>query len=72
MKICDVCQQTVEQLQAGPKGMEKLDCCRACLDDLHRRIHVIEQSLRQQREQLWRVMLDDWRKARAPELEPIP
>ena len=47
--------------------MEKLDCCRACLDDLHRRIHVIEQSLRQQREQLWDVMLQDWRKARAPE-----
>ena len=37
MKICDVCQQTVEQLQAGPKGMEKLDCCRAwSVDELQR------------------------------------
>ena len=70
MKICDICHKTVEQLQGGPKGLETLDCCRVCLDDLHRRIQALDQNLRQQREQQWDLMLQDWRKSRAPEPSP--
>ena len=67
MKICDVCHQTVEQLQGGPKGMETIDCCSSCLLDLHHRIQALNQKLEQQRVQMWGVMLNDWRQARTPE-----
>jgi len=67
MKICDVCQQTVSQVGGGPKGMENLDACPSCMDDLHRRIQALNQNLLQDREQRWSVMLQEWRKARAPQ-----
>ena len=67
MKICDLCGQTASQLHGGPKSMETIECCPACYDDLHRRIQALNQTLNQQREQMWGVMLNDWRQARAPE-----
>jgi hypothetical protein len=70
MKICDVCHQSVQQLQSGPKGMESLDCCECCLSDLRQRILRLEQEIHQQREQLWREMLDNWRKERAAGRSP--
>jgi hypothetical protein len=70
MKICDVCHQTVQQLQSGPKGMESLDCCEPCLFDLRQRIMRLEQEIQRQRERLWREMLDNWRTERAAGSSP--
>jgi hypothetical protein len=70
MKTCDVCHQTVDRLNGGPKGMKSLDCCETCLFDLRQRIMRLEQEIQQQRERLWREMLDDWRKERAAGRSP--
>jgi hypothetical protein len=71
MKICDICHQTVDRLESGPKGMESLDCCEPCLSDLRQRIMQLEQEIQQQRERLWREMLENWRKERAAGRTPV-
>jgi hypothetical protein len=50
--------------------MESLDCCEPCLSDLHQRIMRLEQEIQQQRERLWREMLENWRKERAAGSSP--
>jgi hypothetical protein len=66
MQICDICRKTVTALRPGPPELQPLEICEECLQDLLRRLSIIEKRLAETRQQLRAEVLADWKRERRP------
>jgi hypothetical protein len=70
MKICDICQRTVDSLTPCPVECADLEMCGNCQADILARFHLVERRILEVRAQLRLEAIGAWRRERVPQPKP--